>query len=121
MLTLFVVSLYVVQREKDNVQLSNLIIINHAKGNQSRFPTDIRLGFITNQPVFVALHRYLFCKIWSMKLIMGLNFCCTTNSRTLKVRLIVVLLKVRLIFSNFFFAFLEDLGNFKHFEPYLFF
>ena len=40
-LTLFVVSLYVVvQREKDNVQLSNLIIINHAKGNQSGFPTN---------------------------------------------------------------------------------
>ena len=31
---------------------------------------------------------------------LGLNFCCTTNSRTLKVRLIVVLLKVRLIFSK---------------------
>ena len=37
-----------------------------------------------------------------------------------KMRLIVVLLKVRLIFSKFSFAFLDDLGNFKHFEPYLF-
>ena len=50
-LTLFVVSLYVVQREKDNVQLSNLIIINHAKGNQSRFPRDIRSGFY-HKPAF---------------------------------------------------------------------
>ena len=40
-----------VQREKDNVQLSNLIIINHAKGNQSRFPRDIRSGFY-HKPAF---------------------------------------------------------------------
>ena len=42
---------YFVQREKDNVQLSNLIIINHAKGNQSRFPRDIRSGFY-HKPAF---------------------------------------------------------------------
>ena len=41
--------------------------------------------------------------------------------RLLNVHLLVVLLKVRLIFLQFFFAFLDDLGNFKHFEPYLFF
>ena len=80
-------TLYFVQREKDNVQLSNLIIINHAKGNQSRFPTDIRLGFY-HKPACFCGATYLFCKIWSMKLIMSLNFCCMTNSRTLKVRLI---------------------------------
>ena len=38
------------------------------------------------------------------------------------MRQLVVLLKMQLNSSKkIFFAFLDDLGNFKHFEPYLFF
>ena len=42
----------------------------------------------------------------------GLNIYSTTISGTFESAT---------NFFNFFFAFLDDLGNFKHFQPYLFF
>ena len=92
-LTLFVVSLlYVVQREKDNVQLSNLIIINHAKGNQSRFPRDIRSGFY-HKPAFCFEPNLSFLvtqidsmAAWTKLLVNAYYFCIEFSTLAILTR-----------------------------------
>ena len=52
----------------------------------------------------------------------GLNIYSTTISRTFKIATNSGTFESATnFFKNFFFAFLDDLGNFKHFQPYLFF